>query len=557
MIPIAYTQRIDRAHRPVIFCAPREPALAPEAIGMERWHPKQEATRQEQFILKRLEKKRKLFGFLRRHRHELFDDEFQAELESMYRDTGAGSEPVPPAQLAMALLLQGYLGLSDADAVDATVLDLRWQLVLGCLGTTEPPFSQGALQGFRERLIAHDMDRRLLERTVELARATKEFDWKKLPKTLRVAIDSAPLEGAGRVEDTINLLAHAARKVVECAADLLHWTPDRLCREARAPLLLGPSVKAALDRDWSDPVQKAAAVKSLVMELENLKDWLAANLAPELKKPPLSDEMATLQQLMDQDLEPDPGGGGKKIREGVAAGRRVSVEDPEMRHGRKSKTKRFNGYKRHIATDLDSGLILSGAITPANRPEDEATPGLAGDIANQGLEIGTLYIDRGYVKAGLVDEVLGHGGEIVCRPWIARNKGAYPKAAFKINMRDLTITCPAGEVERIEFGSVTEFDPEACDHCELRVRCTAATSGTGRSVNIAEDERLQQRLRKHLATPRGRARLRERVGVEHQLAHLVRRQGRRARYRGVRRNLFDLRRASAIQNLEAIQRKVA
>jgi hypothetical protein len=76
-------------------------------------------------------------------------------------------------------------------------------------------------------------------------------------------------------------------------------------------------------------------------------------------------------------------------------------------------------------------------------------------------------------------------------------------------------------------------------------------------VNIAEDERLQQRLRKHLATPRGRARLRERVGVEHQLAHLVRRQGRKARYRGVRRNLFDLRRASAIQNLEAIQRKAA
>jgi hypothetical protein len=45
-----------------------------------------------------------------------------------------------------------------------------------------------------------------------------------------VAIDSAPLEGAGRVEDTINLLAHAARRVVDCAADLLHWTPERVCR---------------------------------------------------------------------------------------------------------------------------------------------------------------------------------------------------------------------------------------------------------------------------------------------------------------------------------------
>jgi len=556
MIPIAYAGRIDRPHPAVILFAPRELALAAE-VAMERWNPKRETTKQEEFLLKRLHRTRKLFGFLRRHRHELFDQKFQAELEAMYRGTGAGQEPVSPGLLAMVVLLQSYTGVSDAEAVELAVVDLRWQMVLGCLGEEKPPFSQGALPAFRERLIAHDMDRRLLERTVELARATKEFDWKKLPKVLRVAIDSSPLEGAGRVEDTLNLLAHAARKVVECAADLLHWPPERVCREARAPLLLASSVKAALDRDWSDPAQKAAAVKSLVVELENLKDWLAANLAQELKKPPLSDDIATLQQLMDQDLEPDPSGGGKRIREGVAEDRRVSVSEPEMRHGRKSKTKRFNGYKRHIATDLDSGLILSGAITPANRPEDEAAPGLAKDIAIQGLEIGALFIDRGYVKAGLVDEILGRGGEIVCRPWIPRNKGAFTKAAFKINMRDLTITCPAGEVEPIEFGSVTEFDPEACDRCDLRPKCTAATPGTGRSVYIAEDERLQHRLRKHLATPRGRARLRERVAVEHKLAHLGRRQGRRARYRGVRKNLFDLRRASAIQNLEAIQRKVA
>jgi hypothetical protein len=288
MIPIACTPRIDRPHPAMIFCAPRELVLATEvAMAMERWHPKREATRQEEFLLKRLHRTRKLFGFLRRHRHELFDDAFQGELEATYRATGAGKDPVPPALLAMVVLLQSYLGTSDAEAVEFAVVDLRWQMVLGFLGATEPPFSQGALPSLRERLIAHDMDRRLLERTVELARATKEFDWKKLPKTLRVAIDSAPLEGAGRVEDTLNLLAHAARKVVDCAADLLHWTPERVCREARAPLLLAPSIKAALDRDWSDPVQKAAAVRSLVIELENLKDWLAANLAAELKKPPL------------------------------------------------------------------------------------------------------------------------------------------------------------------------------------------------------------------------------------------------------------------------------
>ncbi len=163
MIPIAYAPRIDRAHPVMIFCAPCEPALATEA-AMERWNPKRETTRHEEFLLKRLHRTRKLFGFLRRHRHELFDDQFQADLEAMYRATGAGQEPVPPALLAMVVLLQSYLGTSDAEAVELAVVDLRWQMVLGCLGATEPPFSQGALPGFRERLIAHDMDRRLLGR---------------------------------------------------------------------------------------------------------------------------------------------------------------------------------------------------------------------------------------------------------------------------------------------------------------------------------------------------------------------------------------------------------
>ena len=72
-------------------------------------------------------------------------------------------------------------------------------------------------------------------------------------------------------------------------------------------------------------------------------------------------------------------------------------------------------------------------------------------------------------------------------------------------------------------------------------------------MRIAADERFQQGLREKAKTPEGRARLRERVPVEHGLAHAVNRQGRRARYLGVRKNLYDLRRACSIQNLEAGQ----
>jgi Transposase DDE domain/Transposase domain (DUF772) len=524
-------------------------------MDTRRWAPRQEYTKQEQWLAKRLVRTGKLFGFLRAHRHELFDESFQTELEIAYRDTGAGRSPVPPALLAMAVLLQAYEGASDAKAVELTVVDLRWQMVLDRLGQTEPAFSQGALCAFRHRLIAHDLDRRLLERTVELARSGQGFDWKKLPKTLRLAVDSSPLEGTGRVEDTINLLAHAARSVITCIAGLLDWSAEEVARIAGVPLLAKSSIKRALDREWSDPEQKAAAIVELVEHVDRLQAWIEKELPSHAAEPPLSEHLATLRQIVQQDLEPDPSGGGRpRIRQGVAEDRRVSIADRDMRHGRKSKSKRFNGYKRHIAADLDSSLILSCSVRPANRPEEEALPELVEDIRACGGDIGELHIDRGYIASDTVRDLMQRGGEVLCKPWVPRNGMLFTKADFKLDMRAMTITCPAGQTERIIPGAVVEFDPEVCARCPLRAQCTMAGEGVGRTVTIAEDERLQHRLRKLIASPQGRSRIRERVAIEHRLAHVGRKQGRRARYRGVRNNLFDLRRAAAVVNLETAQR---
>lgn len=190
-------------------------------MSIPRWTPSEALSPKEEKLLARHRRSRKLFGFLRLHRHQLFDEPFQAELESMYRATGAGKLPCAPALRTMAMLLQGYEQRSDSDAVEHTASDARWQMVLDRMGQDEPAFGQGTVADFRARLIRSGMDRRILERTVELAKKTGAFDYKKLPKTLRVAVDSAPLVGAGRVEDTINLLWHAARKVVELLAATL------------------------------------------------------------------------------------------------------------------------------------------------------------------------------------------------------------------------------------------------------------------------------------------------------------------------------------------------
>jgi len=524
-------------------------------MGIERWNPRQTVTRQEEYLLKRCRKKRKLFAFLREHRHELFDDALQHELEAMYRDTGAGKEPVCPAVMAMALIMQGYLGVSDGDAVELTVVDLRWQMVLDRLGESTPAFSQGALFEFRERLIEHDMDRRLLERTAEVARATKGFDAKKLPKTLRIAIDSSPLDGAGRVEDTINLIGHAARKVARAAAKLLQCEYEEFCKQAGIPLLAAKSIKKALDRDWSDPEQKGQAIDVVAKQVLSLERWLFRHLPEEVGQPGLKHLLDVVHQLMDQDLEPDPDHDRVRIAQKVAEDRRISIEDPDMRHGRKTKSKRIDGYKRHVATDLASTAILACSVTPANRPEHEAFPELKADIDAQGIRFAEAHFDRGYMASPTVGELAAEGAEILCKPWRTRHGELFSKDDFSLDLRSKTITCPAGHTEPIVFGKIVQFDPTACDACLLRSQCTNARPGSGRTVSIQEDERLQKRLRTMSKSRAGRQRFRERVPVEHSLAHIGQRQGRRSRYRGTRKNLFDLRRAALIQNLEIVQRR--
>ena len=521
---------------------------------MERWKPPVEVTKREQLILKRLGRVRTLFKFLREKRHVLFDDAFQAQLEEVYRETGAGLEPHPPAFLCMVTLLQGYVGASDAEAVELAVMDRRWQMVLDCLDAEEPPFSQGALQAFRARMIGHELDRLLLERTVSLVReasATKS-EGQQLTKAVRVAIDSRPLAGAGRVEDTVNLLGHAARNIVQAVSKITDRAPEEVCRKAGVPLLLAPSIKAGLDVDWSDPQQKLEAIQRVEREVGKLATWVERHLDDVLESPlrPLLEAVTTIRA---QNLETVAG--AVKMRKGVAVDRLISLGDTEMRHGRKSSSKRFDGYKEHIARDLDLPVILACAITPANWPEAEGAEPLADDITKQGLGVAELHIDRAYVASPLVDRVQAAGGRILAKPWaLPARPGFFSKADFKINVQAQTVTCPAGEEQPYEPATVVKFDARTCAACPLRAHCIEGKRGRGRLIRLTDDEPLQKKLRRLQRTQSGRAALRERVAVEHALAHVAARKGSRARYRGADKNLFDLRRAAAIQNLEAQHR---
>lgn len=516
------------------------------------WQPPVECSRLELAVMQRV-KRARLFVWLREHRHELLDEAFQAELAGMYDPRPLGQPPVPPAQLALATILQAYTGASDDEVLEATVMDRRWQLVLDCMDHAQPPFSKGTLVGFRARLIAADLDRRLVERTVELY---GQGAGRPAAGKLRAALDASPLWGAGRVEDTINLVGHALRLVLGVLGGRQGWglaaaaRARMLADQANIGVLAGPSVKAALDLDWDDPAARQRALGVVLAALGQV-ERLAAGL-PGGDDPQVVEALAAARQVRDQDVTVDPDG-VPRIRQGVARDRRISIADPQMRHGRKTRSLRVDGYKRHVLRDLDSELVRAVGLTPANQPEAEVALQIQADLAAQDVTLGELHIDRAYLASSLVRD---RDPELVvcCKAFSVPSPGGrFAKPSFTIDFATHTLTCPNQITMPFTTGGKVQFPAQTCRTCPLRERCT--TSPRGRSVQIHPDERLLMELRARQQTSPGRARLRERTQVEHALAHVGRWQGDRARYLGQRKNLFDLRRVAVVHNLHVIARQ--
>jgi len=514
----------------------------------ELWRPPVAPSAAEQAVVKAV-RRAKLFVFLREHRHELFDQQFQAELARAYVDSPKGQPPVPPARLALATIVQAYTGVSDDEVIEATVMDRRWQLVLDCLNADQPPFAKGTLVGFRKRLVEQNLDRALVERTVTLAARTKGFG----ARALRAALDSSPLWGAGRVEDTINLMGHALRKALGVIAVSQGWGQAAgtaiVAAQAGVPQLAAPSLKAALDRDWDDPAARDEALAQVLGFLDQVEAFVAGWAGDQAA----ARAVAVAHQVRDQDV--DLSGPAPALVRGVAKDRRISVEDAQMRHGRKSRSVLFDGYKRHVLRDLDSGLVAAVGITPANAPEASVTASITADLDTAGLTLAELHIDRAYLASDLVRD-RSPDLAIFCKAWRVHNtSGRYAKDQFTLDFPAGQLTCPAGVSMPFTPGTTVRFPKRTCAACPLRERCTASPSG--RSVAIHPDEALLAELRERQATPAGRARLRERVKVEHALAHIGHWQGRRARYHGTRKNLFDLRRVAVVHNLHVIARNAA
>jgi len=433
-------------------------------------------------------------------------------------------------------------------------------------------FGKSTLQLFRAQLILHDQVRSVFQRSLEFARESGYLQGRKM----KVVLDTTPILGRGAVKDTYNLLADGIKKLVWALAKKVASTkPEVWAREHGLGHYYGSSVKGEAEIDWSDENARAKFLKSIVADADRLLQTARQTLQ---QVPVGSDQEQAiveaaqlLSQLLLQDVERPAGGPGSsggrgepQLKQGVSRDRIVSVHDPEMRHGHKSASKRFEGFKAAVAVDPDTQLITAVDMLSANAADSEQALELVeASEANTGIEVEETIGDCAFGD-GVTREIFEQAGrKLVARVARPNNQGQFPKEAFAMDLEAGTCTCPAGQVTHTTVPDGTrqdrngrthslrafQFEAEVCDECLLRKACTRARSGKGRCVTIHPQERLIQEARALQASPQFGEYREKRQAAEHRIGRLIQLGVRQSRYFGQAKTLFQVMLAATVANL--------
>jgi transposase len=492
------------------------------------------------------------YGWLASQRGELFRDEDCAGLYVL--DNGRPS--VPPSLLATALVLQTYDGVSDDEAKQRADYDLRWKVALG-VGLDERPFAKSTLQEFRAQLIVHREPGAIFRKSLELAKRRGKLGGRDgRTRELKVALDTTNILGRGAVKDTYNLLADGIVKLARGLAKLAGQPLADWAEPAGVGRYVsGPSLKGQAAIDWSDAAARRRLLGEIVADadglLERARAARAGLEAGGAGETALIEAAGLLGRVLVQDVERRAD--GPALKEGVAADRLVSGHDPELRPGRKSARKRFDGHKAAVAVDTDEQLITAVAVLPGNAQDHEQALALVEQSeANTGCTVAETHADGAYGDGETRRAFADAGRELIAKAPAEGDTGQFPKSAFRIDLAAGTCSCPGGrhtaDLRPLKWGgAIFHFAPAVCGACPLRAQCVKGAGG--RTIRVHPQESLLQAARARQASPAGRDDRARRQVVEHRIARLVQLGIRQARYLGRTKTLFQLLLAAAVANL--------
>jgi len=434
---------------------------------------------------------------LRVARGSVFTD---ADFDVLY-PSGRGRPSHPPSVLAALLLAQLFYGVSDREAERRSRLDLSWKDALG-LPLEHKGIPHVCLVEFRARVVRAEMVTFFNDKLLAVAKRAGVIGHRRV-------VDSSGIADCVVTMDTITLIRSGVRHCLERFAKL----DKRAASKLRSSLVRSDyDERGKPGINWSSEAERGELLAELYRDASAVIAATSEHDDVELARATELLRVVAAQDLADGD-------GGVEITRGVAPGRVISTVDVDARHGHRSRSDRYDGFKAHLSVDVDSDLVTAATASLATTHDAEVLPAL---LDADPLAVCEVIADTHY-GGGPIRSALGRSGIELVAPSqpIARNGDLFNKSEFTIDLEAKTVTCPAGVT--VEIPSSRARRPlvrfgKHCSTCALRDRCT--TRAKGRLLEINPAEQLLAEARAARWTEEFRDRYRERARVERKNAQL-------------------------------------
>ena len=457
-----------------------------------------------------------------------------------------GQPALAPAQLLLVMAMQFVEGLSDEQAADAVRSRIDWKYALA-LELDDPGFDASVLSEFRDRLLTHQAEQRLLDHMLLVLR------------------EQGLLKARGKMRSDSTHVFAAIRTLqrLETIGETLRQALNHLAVVAPAWL------RVSVDPTWydrygtrieayrlpKDEPKRHALALIFATDGYQLLDAIYHPTAPLwLREIPAVETLrgVWVQQFYRSDQEDEPLRWRSKDEQPPSAITISSPYDPEARCCIKRDTT-WIGYRVHLSESCDDDaphVITHVVTTSATTSDNEMTASIHCDLAAKDLLPSDHLVDTGYIDAELlVNSVQQHavtllGPVMPDTSWQAQAEQGFSVAQFGIDWEAQQVECPQGKVSRQWIAGTDAnnnpciriaFRPQDCRECACRQQCTSAKVGA-RSLTIRPREQHEaiQAARARQQTAEFKEHYAKRAGVEGTISQAVRRCDlRRTRYIGL------------------------
>jgi len=426
----------------------------------------------------------------------------------LYSDNPA-SRPNTPVNINMGLLmLKAMFDLTDDEAFESILFDIRFQYALRTTSFDEQPISQNSLSNFRRLVYQYN-----LEHGVDLIQEEIESHAKAFAKMLKIGgdtmrMDSLMISSSCKNLSRLELIYSCIERVIK---DIAEQIPDKMpgkfamyLKEGNRNEVIYRSKDAALTDKLQSSITDALELYTIFSgsEISNCDSFLL------------------LRRMLGEQANISDGVAVLKENKDIRSDSLQNPTDPDATFREKS-GEDYKGFVGNVVESFDDkNVIITGYDLQPNIYSDITfSAGVIEQLGKQENEL-NMIVDGAYYSDAIEEKAAANNINMIPTALVGRTTAKDGSENFVVDdERHLVTACPLGHCPNKSTCNAkgdcrATFPKELCDNCENKSNCPIIPQKKTYLFKTSKSKHSRQKLMQKMETTEYKEIADKRAGIE-------------------------------------------